>query len=373
MRTMRITGTGIAMMLILQIASAQMETDLSVMTMADDNVYNNADMRTSAVTSLSFSSGYAWLYETSEFRLFYDGTYSYYTDLTERTNHYHSLNAGYAAETDADGNDILRVLLSAGTGLNRDGFVLYDRQFLSASADWKQLMSERFVSKIAYDLRMVDFPLLQDFSYTEHAFMMNGAYAVTPTTTAIVQADLGTKFYGTETETSSASMRKGIMSSILPSVTQLTGMLKVGQGLGDGIGLSASLRYQWNIQKQTRYLSSEYGYISDDELFDDHYGYEGLHSSIVYTHHLTGSLLGRLTLGVQNKRYSSLAALDIDGNIIADQRIDTRYYMNVLLEHFIESSGITLKLAVDMIGNRSNDVYYDYRNTAVTLECGIPF
>ncbi len=373
MRTHRSLGSVLLMAVSVQFLTAQMETEMSVMTMADDNVYNNADMRTSTATSLSLSSGYAWLNETDEFRLFYDGSYTYYNDLTERTNHYHSLNAGYAAETDTEGNDILRLMLSYGTGINRDAFVLYDRSVFNAAADWKLLLSERFIHRIGYDLRIVSYPMLQDFSYTEHAFMLNGAYAATSTTTAILQADLGTKFYGTDAGQTSSAMRKGIMSSILPSVTQLTGMIKVGQGLGDGVGLSASVRYQWNIQKQTRYLSSEYGYISDDELFDDHYGYEGFHSNLVYTHHINDALLGRLTLGLQNKGYSALAALDWDGNIVADQRQDSRYYMNALLEQYLESADITLKLALDLIDNRSNDTYYNYRNTAVTLQCDVPF
>lgn len=373
MRTLRSIGFAFILLWSIQPVLAQVETELSVMTMTDDNVYNNAEMKQSTATSLSLSSGYAWLNETSEFRLFYDGSYSYYTELTERTNHVHSLNAGYAVNTDTGGNDILRMLLSYGSGFNRDALVIFDRTFFTAAADWKVFLSDRFISRFGYDLRSVSYPMLQDFSYTEHSLMVNSAYAITPTTTAILQADLGSKFYATPSGGSSESMRKGMMSSILPSVTQLTGMVKVGQGLGEGIGLSASVRYQWNIQKQTRYLSSDYGYISDDELFDDHYGYEGFHSNIVYTHHLTETMLGRMSVGLQNKEYSALAALDADGNIVADKRLDSRYYLNALLEQYVASVDVTFKLALDLIDNRSNDVYFDYRNTAVTLQCDVPF
>lgn len=373
MRTLRPLGFVLFILWSFRPLLAQVETELSVMTMTDDNVYNNADKLQSSATSLSLTSGYAWLNESSEFRVFYDGSYSYYGALTERTNHVHSLNMGYAVNTDTGGNDILRMMLSYGSGFNRDALVIFDRSFFSAAADWKLLLSDRFINRIGYELNMVSYPLLQDFSYTEHSIMVNGAYAATPTTTAILQADLGSKFYATPSGVSSETMRKGMMSSILPSVTQLTGMLKLGQGLGDGIGLSASLRYQWNIQKQTRYLSSDYGYISDDELFDDHYGYEGFHSTIVYTHHLSDALLGRLSLGVQNKEYSALAAFDMEGNIVADRRLDSRYYLNALLEHYVESADVTFKLALDLIDNRSNDLFYEYRNTAVTIQCDVPF
>jgi hypothetical protein len=217
------------------------------------------------------------------------------------------------------------------------------------------------------------FSSLDDFSYTEHSLFAHVAFSVTPTTTAIIQTDIGTKFYSTSSMGSSSSMRKGIMSSLMPSVTQVTGMIKIGQGITDQIGLSSTTRYQWNLQKQTRYLSSDYGFISDDELFDDHYGYEGMQSSLTYTQLLSESMTWKLTYGIQNKLYSSLAAFDLNGNIMADQRKDLRSYFNILVQKNFEEAGFSLKGAIDIIQNSSNDSFYSYKNNAYTLEVSIPF
>jgi hypothetical protein len=140
----------------------------------------------------------------------------------------------------------------------------------------------------------------------------------------------------------------------------------------EGTGLSLTTKYQWNIQKQTRYLSSSYGAVSDDELFDDHYGYEGLQTSLMLTHLLSESMLLRVTGGVQNRLYSSLAAYDLDGNVLSSQRNDQRASLSLLFQRDFQM-GFTLKAAIDFIRNYSNDPYYDYRNTAVALELSLPF
>ena len=218
----------------------------------------------------------------------------------------------------------------------------------------------------------MNFTSLSDFSYSEHVLFAHTAFALTPATTLIFQADLGSKLYSTTITAESASLQNGI-NSILPAVSQLTGMLKIGQKITDVTGLSLSAKYQWNIQKQSRYLSSDYGLISDDELFDDHYGYEGLQTNMMVTHIFSESLIAKLSGGIQSKLYSTLPAYDILGNISAAQRIDKRYYLNMQVQRNFESLGFSVKAAADLIFNRSNDPFYDYNNNAFSLEINVPF
>jgi hypothetical protein len=161
------------------------------------------------------------------------------------------------------------------------------------------------------------------------------------------------------------------MASVTPGVTQLTGMLRIGQGIVDGTGLSLTSKYQWNIQKQTRYLDSSYGLLSDDELFDDHYGYEGLQLSLMLTQVVSESLLLRITGGFQDRNYSSLSAYNLDGVQLSDQRVDRREQLTIFVQKTFEF-GMTFKAAMDLIRNSSNDPFYDYRNSAVSLEVSLP-
>jgi hypothetical protein len=357
----------------IQFVSAQVFTEITLTNMYDDNVNNSVDRLESNILRMDLSGGYSIEGERNGLDLSYNGSFSYYQSVLSRTNQFHSADLLYTNLSGDDDENRFRLGASYGAGVNRDLNSIFDHSLLSASADYKYFLSERFIHTVAYSFRSVQFPSLTDFSYSEHALMTNGAVAVTGTTTAILQLDLGTKFYATGMSGSSSSMRKGVMSSILPSVTQLTGMMKVGQGITDQIGISLSARYQWNIQKQTRYLSSDYGYISDDELFDDHYGYQGLHTAVQYTQLISETLTGKITGGIQNREYSSLAAYDMQGNLTSSQRNDVRSYLNFLVKKDIPSLGVTVKTSVDLIDNTSNDAYYDYKNTAVSVELSLPF
>jgi hypothetical protein len=260
-----------------------------------------------------------------------------------------------------------------GTSINRDDYEIFDHSQLSGFINYKYFANNWLINKFGYSFKAISFSSLDAFSYTEHAIFAHAAFAVTPTTTAIIQSDLGTKFYSSTPSGSSSSMRKGVMSSLLPSVTQLTGMAKLGQRITDELGVSITERYQWNIQRQTRYLSSDYGFISDDELFDDHYGYEGFHTNIVITALLSESITLKLSGGLQDKLYSSLSAYDWAGNVVADQRVDARSYGNILLQKEFIDLGFVLKTSLDVIRNISNDAYYDYSNNAISLEISVPF
>ncbi|MFA6455246.1 MAG: hypothetical protein WCW40_00380 [Bacteroidota bacterium] len=351
----------------------QINAHASVSSMADDNVNNNAQNLKSNVTSFMFTGGYDWEAEKTLTRLFYDGTFTYYESLLERTNHQHSVTAEFTQWYGDDDQHSIQAGGFIGTAINRDAYTLFDHSMLSVFINSKYFLSDRLINKTGYTLRSVSFSVLDDFSYTEHALFGQLAFAAVPTTTIIVQADLGSKFYSTTPSMSSASMRKGVMSSLMPSVTQTIGTVKIGQGITDNIGISITERYQLNLQKQTRYLSSEYGFISDDELFDDHYGYEGLHSNATVTALLSETTTLKVSGGIQNKLYSSLAAFDVNGNYAAGQRSDERSYLNITLLKRFDEQGISVKGSIDRIQNSSNDALYHYNNTAVTLELGIPF
>ncbi|MFA6469703.1 MAG: hypothetical protein WCW35_12450 [Bacteroidota bacterium] len=351
----------------------QIDAHATISTMADDNVNNNALYLKSNVTTVMVNGGYDWERDQTLTRLFYDGAFAYYESLLERTNQLHSVNAEFTQWYGNDGQNSVQAGGFIGAAIHRDTYTIFDHSMLSAFINTKYFLTDRLIGKAGYTLRAVSFTTLDDFSYTEHALFAHAAFAAAPTTTVIVQADLGSKFYSTTPSMSSASMRRGVMSSLMPSVTQTIGTVKIGQGITENIGISITERYQWNLQKQTRYLSAEYGYISDDELFDDHYGYEGLHSNAVLTALLSETMTLKFSGGLQNKLYSSLAAYDLNGNYIDAQRSDERSYINISLLRNFDDLGISVKGSAEYIQNNSNDALYHYTNTAFTLELGIPF
>ena len=358
---------------LIQILSAQVHGTLTLSGTADDNVNNSAVVTGSSISTTGLSAGYWMELFGGGLDLSYDGAYQYYGSALYRTSYYHSGELSFQRAFNEEETDALMISASYASGFYRDDYSLYDHSSFIAGMQYKYPIGERFIHTMLYSGSVVSYPGLQDFSYTEHRIMTSGASAVTPTTTLILQADLGAKFYGTDGMEGNSAMRKGVMSSVLPSVSQLTGMAKVGQRITENIGLSLSSRYQWNIRKQTRYLETPYGGIADDELFDDHYGYEGWHTSLMYTHLLSETMTAKVTGGVQQRIYSSLAAFDLAGTMTADRREDSRRYLNVTLKQEFPELGLTLHGTLDLIDNVSNDAWYDYRNTVAGIGITVPF
>jgi hypothetical protein len=353
-------------------AFAQVGFEPRVSTMYDDNILNNYQRISDKVSTLTLDAGYGFGGKHWDGKVFYDGALNYYQTFTDRTNQFHSVQASFAHYSGEDEENVLNVGFSYGQGFYRGSNTFYDHDQIAATVHYKQFLSEFAINNLGYTFRSIRFSSLSDFSYSEHALSGSLSFALPTQTTLIVQTDLGAKFYSTPNAISETDgMRKGGMS-FAPGVIQFSPLVRIGQSIVEGTGLSLTTKYQWNIQKQTRYLSSSYGAISDDELFDDHYGHEGLQLSLTLTQILPESMLLRVTGGVQNRLYSSLAAYDLDGNVLSSQRNDQRSSLSILLQKDFEM-GFTLKGAVDFIRNFSNDSYYDYRNTAVALEMSLNF
>ena len=350
---------------------AQVSFEPRISTMYDDNVLNNYQMVSDKVSTLILDAGYGFGDSSWLGRVYYDGALNYYQSITERTNQFHSLHASFAHYSGEDEQDVFTLGFSYGQGFYRGSYTFYDHTQWTATVQYKQFLSDFVINNLGYAFRSISFPGMSDFSYSEHALSGSLSFGLPTQTTLIVQTDLGAKFYSTSSTSVTDGMHKGGMSYV-PSVIQFAPLVRIGQSIIEGTGLSFATKYQWNLQKQTRYLSSSYGAISDDELFDDHYGYEGLQASLMLTQILPESMLLRVSGTFQNRLYSSLAAYDLERNALSSQRNDQRTSLSLLLQKSFEM-GFTLKAAVDFIRNSSNDAYYGYRNTAVALEISLPF
>jgi len=158
-----------------------------------------------------------------------------------------------------------------------------------------------------------------------------------------------------------------------PGVTQLIGTLKIGQGIVEGTGLSLTAQYQASLLKESRYLTFSDGKLTDDELFDDHYGYEGPLGSLMLTQLLPADIRLRISGTMQQRRYSDRPAFDLAGVELAPQRVDNRTTFTLAVDKPFESLGIRVSFTYDHIINASNDIFYDYRNDAIAARVSFAY
>ncbi len=352
-------------------ASAQFNVHTELGVLADDNIDNNALHIADRITTPAFALKYNVSDDTQEAVFHYTGALNYYSANTLRTHQMHTLGGDYLRTFGDESESTMEAKLAYAIRVDRDVFTIYDYSQVSALISYEHFYTTSSVAKFQYNLRSMNFRTLTDFNFTEHIITAKYSQHFPTGTTVIVNADLGGKIYSSLNDSISASGRNGRgknnMNQWLPSVIQTIGSLRAGQSVGEGTGVSLFGQYQWNLRKQTRYMSSEYGLISDDAVFDDHYGYEGLLLQGMLTQKLPFDAQMRLAFSRQNRLYANFAVFDLEGNQVAGQRNDTRTTTTLQLIKPFESLGFDVTIAFDYIINTSNDPLYQYTNNALSI------
>ena len=358
----------------------QFSAGASFSTMYDDNIDNNHLQITDRIGQLSLDLEHAWTSDREEFVINYSGALTYFSEVVERTYNDHS--AGLSFERLLDEEDQSALILGTSYSLRKDRgeYAFYDHGEFALSGVLRNSFAERLRGQLSYSFRTLRFPELADFNYDEHAGALRLTTFLPSKTTIIVDGSLGIKTYKTaNTPTATTGQMQGrrgrgrVVEASAPGVTQFSGLLRVGQSIVDGTGLSLAGTYQTNLQKESRYLGSDYGVVSDDNLFDDHYGYEGYSGNLMLTQILFEDMTLRFTIDHQYREYTGRAAYDLDGVQIADLRYDTRRSLAMQAEYVFPSLNFSIAVAFDYIWNESTDLFYTYTNNALTVALSVPY
>ncbi len=320
----------LAILLLSTPAFSQWSAGLYVGMLVDDNSFNNYLQINDRITELSLGTGYEWETEESNLGLSYSGVLNAFAVIPSRTFSVHSAAASYDRLFGEEEATLLTTGLTYSLRDNRDKYTVYDHTQLSLQANLRHYVSESFLIKGGYAFRSASFAELPDFDYVEHALFVQSGWTLPTRTTILLQADIDFKKYLTSNIDTAASLSSGYGyrrqrgSESTPGVTQIIGTLKIGQGIAQGTGLSVMGQYQVSLQKESRYLTFSDGTLTDDELFDDHYGYEGPLVNAMLTQFLPADIRVRVSGTLQQRRYNDRPAFDLAGIAVDAQRIDTR-------------------------------------------------
>jgi hypothetical protein len=360
------------------LAQAQFRAGAYLGTLVDDNTFNNYLQVSDRVTEVSLTGAYGWESDVSGLQLAYTGSLEYFSLLPGRSFQVHEGEMAYSYLAGEEGTTLLNAGVAFSLRNNHEEYRIFDHSQLALSAEVQSVLFDAIRLKGGYAFRAVSFSSLPDFAYVEHFTSLQCGITLPTRTTLILQGDLGFKKYTTPNTgvnlMSADSLGGGRRSShsSLPGVTQFLGTVRIGQGIADGTGLSITGQYQLNLRKESRYLTFSDGIVTDDEFFDDHYGYEGPSLSVMLTQILPVDMRLRISGSLQRREYDDRPAFDLEGNELALQRIDTRtVYSFSLAKTF--PLGLTVTLMYDRIANASNDLFYEYRNNALSLRLSVAY
>ncbi|HLP15255.1 MAG TPA: surface lipoprotein assembly modifier [Bacteroidota bacterium] len=353
---------------------SQMNISAEATGMADDNVSNSYEHGADRITLYGLKAGYTWNSQPTETRLLYYGAFSYYTSLTDRTFQYHSMGLMHTRSFGDEDAGTVEFAAEYAVRKNRDSFTLFDHATFGLEAAAEYYFTELFAGEARYQFHSTVFSQLGDFDYRENVLSLKASRQLFSTTTVILQSEIDIKSYAQQVSgDSSGALHGGMVNNKVPRAIQWSSSVRIGQSLGEKTGVSLSAGYRYNFQQSARYLSSEYGSLSDDELFNDHYGYEGLRTGILLTQLLPADLTLRLRMDQEQRAYALQSAYDLSGVQTAAQRSDTyRVFSASCVKHW-ENFPLTLMFTYEYIKNASNDAYYDYTNNVFSVGLTVPF
>ncbi len=157
--------------------------------------------------------------------------------------------------------------------------------------------------------------------------------------------------------------------------SQLAGGVFAGSSWSAG-SLKVEILYRHNLGSGSRYLA-QYANTSmlDQDIYNDFFSYEGPSSSVGFRQTLPFGLQMIVTVEAQRKRFSA-PALNLDGDVIAGNRIDLLGSAELWLSRYFELSGgvgLDVAFSAGAARNQSNDDYNDFSHHQVGVSVGIGF
>jgi hypothetical protein len=285
--------------------------------------------------------------------------------------------------------------------LNKQPYNFYDfRQVLAyANAKYYLDFENGLMTRMGYRFRYRAYANLDELSYSDHSVFIQFSKFLESKTTLIAELQLGNKLYISSPQTTlsgrSSSASGGMMGSgemwgervntgmgstmsvvsyDNPATTQLTGTLRVAQSLTSSTGLSLQYLARGNISPRTRFISNGGAdYLSDEELWDDPYGYESNEWSLTLTQVLPWEMTGRAVGESSSKLYSRSIFLPGDTDVpTGPSRADKRFTMTVEIKKSFDRllgilDDVVFSLGYFYLQNESNDTYYRFRNNSFSL------
>ncbi|MBC8184423.1 hypothetical protein H8E88_25285 [candidate division KSB1 bacterium] len=316
--------------------------------------------------NLGLKASHIFKGETVQSRIFYQGDLNYFKTYSDRL--YHNQAFGYDGYTVSSDNK--RTLYFGANWRMHDGKDIYDffdyskLQFYGNS---KIYFRSNLIGKFGYILNNRNYSELPEFSYWEHYLyaQMNTFFQTGTSITMIF--NYGLKNY-IPLQISSNWRNPEFFE--MPSVDQLVSSIKVAQSLGDKTSLSLKYLNRLNpglVTGSAAVMNTD-DLFTEDELFDDRYGYRGHEFSLNFTHYLPAYIKFELGSVYYLKDYHNRQLYDIDGNldISGDTRSDQRSLIwGGLSRSFAVNWGIkNIKLSLQggYLKNDSNAGYYRFDN-----------
>jgi len=337
------------------------------------NVFHNYQTLPDYYTDIDAYLHQDWIFENQGLRTFYNGAMTSFDRYKDKNYQNHTLGISW-----------YRLLNDAGNRLNA-GISVTQRDH-SEEYQWVELftthlyvnskiiINEQLFSYFGLNLTSRRYKNLPAFSHYQSVLFARMSQFFATGTTLILEGDIMNKHYY---PVSTASYHPDFPEVVTVGDGNSTSgivLLRLAQAITPKTGLSLQLQGSRNFTASERYLGNTEGfYYSDEEMFDDMFGYNDVKMELGLTQTLPWKSKLVMMNSVQWKKYNDRPALDLEGNPLnnSELRNDKRRVMDITLEKRLNFSSaiepLTISINWTNVNNHSNDAWYDYKSGYMML------
>ncbi|GEM_PF-943044 len=362
------------------VAAAEWQTKASVSGSMEDNVFRNSRPEKDAITEVDLRMGYAWDWEKWSALASYEGKYINFADHAERN--YLSPQITLAAQLNLEKKGWVRSGLRARTRIDSDTYALYDYHEVVGFVDAKLPGNDLMTLFAGYSLSNRRYNELEELDNLEHQLYGGLQMPLESGPTIAVYSELGYKQYLSPLDTGTTIVRQGYRGRNIVTTGTKKEFTNVGQWVNslsvsspvidDKTGIRFSVKYRINFGDSNLLLSGlSADHYSENDLFDDRYGYESREFGVMVSRILLYGVTARVGYDQAIKDYTETAH-DISGNPVLTnpERSDNyrRLWARIEKAVLLSGKGTQLRLygEYQKIWNDSNDAFDHYNSASTT-------
>lgn len=351
-------------------AAAQIGVNLQMENGYATNIFTNYRRLPDYFSYLSAFLNYDFSNDKQGLRGFYQGNAGLFDTYNTRNYLIHSAGLEYYRYFGPKG-DKLNAGISGTLRRHEPDYKWYEYKQGYLYFSFKKVLYSSFYAYLGANLKLREYEYLAPYSFWQNVLYLRISRFFGTGTTLIGETDFLQKQYLNDRPVENFP---GLLTEGNGHNRQWIGLLRAAQSLTPTTGLSAQFSIRRSLESSVRYLIDEAGYYySDEELFDDVFGYESERIETTLKQRLPGSITLSIGGTLLYKHYSNRLALDLDGYPFIDNRLrdDSRLIGQISLSKSWRYSKtfkpVVLTAEYMYLDNRSNDPYYRFNTNYFTV------
>ncbi|MBN1478656.1 hypothetical protein JXA70_00130 [candidate division KSB1 bacterium] len=332
------------------------------------NIYANYRQIPDYVQHFQGFLNYDFISSAQGLRTFYQGSATLFEKYNVRNYLMHKIGLSYYRYTHQNKAKV-NAGLDVDGRLYSDDYKWYEYKQGYFYANIKAIVKPQLYAYVGVNTRIRSYDNLPPYSYQQNVAFVRLGNFFNSGTSVITEFNYMQKSYLNK-DASPIESFSDVQTNGDGQSEQCVGLLRIGQALGAKTGTSAQILLRRNLKSSVRYLINDAGYYySDEELFDDPFGYNAEQFSLTLKRKLPWSLQASIGGSYTEKHYVNRLALDLAGvpfedvSVRDDQRFVGWLSLSKAWKYSSSLAPVTLTLDISVMKNRSNDLYYNYRTS----------